>query len=54
MWHGLGAQELRGRDPGTLERVLYGDSTRGILSPGRGDEAGSWLSIGAQQSPHLW
>lgn len=53
-WFVWGVQELRGRDPGTLERVLGGDSTHGMPSPGRGDDAGSVLSAGAQQSPHLW
>lgn len=33
-WCALGVQELRGRDPGTLERVLDGESTHGIPSPG--------------------
>lgn len=47
-WCALGAQELR------VERVLDGESTHGIPSPSRGDDAGSLLSAGAQQSPHLW
>lgn len=39
-WLVLGAQELHGRDTGTLERVVDGDSAHGILCPGRGDAAG--------------